>query len=162
MDNSRLIFGGILVCILLGIYVYLIAVALRVVLGSIPPGSFTPEMASTLTLIGGLVSALVIAELAVTTPGEPPGARILGAHPTAGAKRVVLWVVMLYLGVWTITGLAAFVWGFLRNQGLVGALTDLGQSWIGVAIAAGYSYFGIKPGQPTKQGGGEAKLAQVD
>lgn len=157
-DNSRLIFGGILVCILLGIYVYLITVALRVVLGTIPPDSFTPTMASTLSLIGGLVSALVIAELAVTTPGQPPGARILGPDPTIGAKRVVLGVVVLYLAVWTMTGLAAFIWAFLKNQGVVATLTDLGQSWIGVAIAAGYSYFGIKPGQgggsPASQGGG--------
>jgi len=147
MDISKLVFGGVLVIILLGIYVYLVAVALMVVMGSVPRESFTPEMASTLSLIGGLVSALVIAELAVTTPGEPPGARILGERPTEGARNVVVWVVTLYLVVWTVTGLAAFIWGFLRHQGVLAALTDMGQSWIGVAIAAGYSYFGIKPGQ---------------
>src|SRR6266852_3000788 len=146
MDNSKLTFGGVLVTILLGIYVYLVYVALSVVLGRFSRESFTPEMASTLSLISGLVSALVIAELAVTTPGEFPGARILGAKPTAGARHVVEWVVILYLAVWTVTGLAAFIWGFLRHQAVLSALTDMGQSWIGVAIAAGYSYFGIKPG----------------
>jgi hypothetical protein len=147
MDNSKLIFGGILVTILLGIYVYLVAVAMSVVLGRIPLASFTVQMASTLSLIGGLISALVIAELAVTTPGELPGARILGPNPTPGARNVVVLVVVLYLTVWTLTGLAAFIWGFLRHNGVLPALTDMGQSWIGVAIAAGYSYFGIKPSQ---------------
>ena len=156
MNNSKLIFGGLLVTILLGIYVYLVDVALNVVLGRNPADSFTPQMASTLSLIGGLVSALVIAELAVTTPGELPGARVLGPNPTPGAKRVVVWVVILYLGAWTLTGLTAFIWGFLRNNTTVAAFTDMGQSWIGVAIAAGYSYFGIKPGQggPPERGEG--------
>jgi hypothetical protein len=44
-----------------------------------------------------------------------------------------------------LAGLAAFWVGYLRHQGALPALTDLGQSWLGVAIAAGYSYFGIKP-----------------
>jgi hypothetical protein len=40
-------------------------------------GSFTEGFAATMTTVGGLVSALVIAELAVTNPGEAPVARAL-------------------------------------------------------------------------------------
>src|SRR2546425_5349462 len=147
-DNTKLLFGGVLVTILLVIYAYLVSIAVLVVTGRIPFDSFTPQMASTMSLIHGLVAALVVAELAITAPGEPPGSRIIAANPTPGAKRIVKPVILAYLIIWTVAGLAAFFWGFLRHAGTLSALTDLGQSWIGVAIAAGYAYFGI---QPTKE-----------
>jgi hypothetical protein len=149
-DNTKLLFGGVLVTILLLIYAYLVSIAILVVTGRIPFDSFTPQMASTMSLIHGLVAALVVAELAITAPGEPPGTRILAANPTPGAKRIVKPVILAYLTIWTAAGLAGFFWGFLRHAGTLSALTDLGQSWIGIAIAAGYAYFGI---QPSKSGG---------
>lgn len=152
MNSAKMIFGGILVTILLGIYVYLVLMAVLVVKGALARESFTAEMASSLSLIGGLVSALVIAELAVTNPGETPGTRILGAEkPAAATNRVFVTAVFLYLTVWTLAGLVAFILGYLQHQGELTALTDMGQGWIGVAIAAGYSYFGIKPAEKKDQ-----------
>lgn len=52
---------------------------------------------------------------------------------------------MLYLLIWVITGLAAFVVGSMQHDRVLQPLTDLGQSWLGLAVAAGYAYFGIKP-----------------
>lgn len=144
-----------MVTILLGIYAYLVWIAVRVVTGWVPFESFTPQMASTMSLIHGLVAALVVAELAITAPGEPPGSRIIAANPTPGAKRIVKPVILAYLFIWTGAGFAAFFWGFLRHSGTLSALTDLGQSWIGIAIAAGYAYFGIQPGK----GGGEMRAS---
>jgi hypothetical protein len=154
-DNTKLLFGGFLVTILLLIYAYLVSIAVLVVTGRISFDNFTPQMASTMSLIHGLVAALVVAELAITAPGEPPGTRILAANPTPGAKRIVKPVIIAYLAIWTAAGLAAFFWGFLRHAGTLSALTDLGQSWIGIAIAAGYAYFGI---QASKSGGPTNKV----
>jgi hypothetical protein len=35
--------------------------------------------------------------------------------------------------------------GTLNHPGQVQPLTDLGQAWLGLAAAAAYSYFGVKP-----------------
>jgi hypothetical protein len=78
LADAKAMLIGLLVTILLVIYGYLVVMAVLVVTGRLPLTSFTAEMASTLSLIGGLVAALVIAELAITKPGEPPGTRILG------------------------------------------------------------------------------------
>jgi hypothetical protein len=51
---------------------------------------------------------------------------------------------MTYCGVWLLCGLAAFVVG-LRHPKEVEALTSLGKAWLGLAVASGYAYFGIRP-----------------
>ena len=145
--STRILIGGLLACILLGLYVYLAWVAMSAV-GCTPQpacltAGFTDRMASALALIAGLVSALVITELAVTRPGEAPMARSLDAGASPTTSSAVKVVTFIYLGVWALTGLAALVIS-LQNSELQ-ALTDLGQSWLGLAVAAGYSYFGINP-----------------
>jgi hypothetical protein len=140
-----------IVIILLGLYTYAAWFGIAVVNCVTHPGcdtlmrdSFTVGMAGTLSLIGGLVSALVIAELAITTPGKPLLAR---AHQ--GSSALSSWVLRgltsLYLLVWAFTGVAAFVVGTMKHPGVLQPLTDLGQAWLGLAVAAGYAYFGIKP-----------------
>jgi len=52
---------------------------------------------------------------------------------------------MIYLVVWVIAGVAAYVVGTMWYPGKLQPLTDLGQSWFGLAVAAAYSYFGISP-----------------
>ena len=138
---------------LLAIYVCLVAYGIFVVecMGdetckNLTAEDFTDRMASSLALIGGLVSALVIAELSITKSGEAPAARLLS--PEIALKRKVLMQIItgLYLIFWFIAGLAAFIWGYLivdpGNE--LPALSDLGQAWLGVAVGAGYAYFGIK------------------
>ncbi len=102
-------------------------------------------MTSALSLIGGLVSALVIAELAITEPGKAPVARVLDSDASVSAARFVKIVTGIYLLVWVVAGLTAFVVGYLQHPGVLQPLTDLGQSWLGLAVAAGYAYFGIQP-----------------
>lgn len=145
MSSTKVIFGGILALILLGIYAYLVTMALLVVFARVAPNQFTAQMASSLSLIGGLVSALVIAELAVTPPGQTPGMSRLDSEVSIRARTFFAIVVLLYLAVWTSAGVMAFIFGYLQHHGTLTSLTDMGQSWIGIAIAAGYSYFGIKP-----------------
>lgn len=139
--SYRMIFAGIIACILIGIYVYLVVFAVSVVNTS--PGDFNEKMTDALTLIGGLVSALVIAELAVTKPGEMPLQR---THlENKGQINVFIKIVSMgYIIVWILTGLTAFLVSLNNPTGLQ-PLTDLGQTWLGLAVAAGYAYFGITP-----------------
>ena len=58
--------------------------------------------------------------------------------------RVVKVVSVLYLLVWMGAGLWAFVVG-LQHPKELPALTNLGQSWLGLAVAAAYAYFGLRP-----------------
>jgi hypothetical protein len=145
--STKMVFGGVIACILLGLYAYLVWSAISVVSCTPQPAclaDFTKPMASALALIGGLVSALVIAELAITKPGEPPVARALGPDTPALGRSIFKIVTYVYLAVWTLAGLSAFVVG-LRNPDVLQPLTALGQSWFGLAVAAGYAYFGLSP-----------------
>ena len=150
--SAKTIFGTVIAIILLGLYVYLVISAITTVSCTPQPDcltGFNDPMGSAMSLIGGLVSALVIAELAVTVPGEIPVARSLGIQPSAMAApnrsgKVVMWVTTIYLAVWILTGLAAFVVG-LRAPNVLPNLTDVGQSWLGLAVAAAYAYFELKP-----------------
>lgn len=143
--STKAIFGSVIAVILLGLYVYLIWVASGDV-GCTPPGctpKFTEKMSSALSLIAGLVGALVIAELAITEPGEAPMARVFAQDPTILVKRILKVVTTIYIGTWILAGLGALLVS-LRNVAQPTALTNLGESWFGLAIAASYSYFGLQ------------------
>jgi hypothetical protein len=144
--STKAVFGGAIACLLLVIYVWLVSVAISV-LGCEPAGcqeaGFNQKMAAALALIGGLVSALVIAELAITKPGQPLLARAFVANPGARAALALKIVTFTYLGVWILAGLAAFLFS-LQYENAHQPLVDLGQSWLGLAVAGAYAYFGIK------------------
>lgn len=145
--SPKMIFGTVIALILLGLYSYLVWTAIAIV-GCAPQPAclkdFNDQMGSSMALIGGLVSALVIAELAITKPGDTPMARTLGTQVSARAETYVRWTTIAYLGIWVVTGLSAFVVAF-RHPSVLQQLTDIGQAWFGLAIAATYSYFGIQP-----------------
>jgi hypothetical protein len=101
-------------------------------------------MVQTLNVIAGLVSALVIAELAVTQPGEAPMARVLADGASQPSKTILKTVTIAYVLVWLIAGLVAFMKGIYYPKALP-ALTSVGQAWLGLAVASAYAYFGIKP-----------------
>ena len=141
--STKQVFGGVVVLILLGLYVYLVWGAIAVANGcgakADCSGNINEMTSSAMALIGGLVSALVIAVLALTKPGETPSASIgfdSGTHPRA--DLVITIITITYLVVWLSTGLAAFVVG-LKNPTAVKQLTTLGQGWLGLAVAAGYA-----------------------
>lgn len=105
---------------------------------------FSSKMANSLTLIGGLVSALVIAELAVTEPGKLPLARMI--KDDERIKKIVATVIAgLYITAWVGFGLYAYLHDYLFIESdVLPAIADLGQGWLGIAVGAGYAYFGIK------------------
>jgi hypothetical protein len=144
-------FGGAIAVILLGIYLHLIRVAYQVVACVTTTGCtkyvatfFNDGMAQALSVVGGLVSALVIAELAATKPGEAPAARALADDATDRSKFILKVVTTVYVLAWMLAGLTAFFVGLYHPKELP-PLTTLGQAWLGLAVASAYAYFGIKP-----------------
>ena len=145
----RALFGGVIAVVLLGIYVRLVAIGYLVVQCVSRPGctqrtaeQFNDNMAQALTVIGGLVSALVIAELAITNPGDAPAARVLADDATSRSKTILKFVTAAYVLVWLLTGLAAYLVG-LEHPDALPPFTSVGQSWLGLAVASAYAYFGL-------------------
>jgi len=146
------IIKGVVASVLLVLYAYSVVYALRVVDCVTTPGcttyplsSFTDGMVTVLTLVGNLVSALVVAELAATKRGENPATRDLDANASKRVRGLVTVLTALYLLVWLVAGLSAVVVGFMQHPGVLQPLTDLAQAWLGLAISTVIAYFGINP-----------------
>ena len=97
-----------------------------------------------LNVVGGLVSALVVAELAITQPGELPSAQLLKRPATKSAKKVMTIVSMGFIIVWLIGGTASLVMFVLYPNAIPSALSEFAKAWLGLAIASTYSYLGIR------------------
>jgi hypothetical protein len=149
------VFGGAIAFILLLIYAGTLGymtyhVALAGAQGDFAPVVFPQGVVAVFTTIGGLVSALVIAKLAITTPGENP----------AIVQQENLWVAgisLAYLMVWLLSGLAALVIGVIMYPGINQTVSDLGTTWLGIAVASGYAYFSL---DPLKQGAATKALTR--
>ena len=148
MTNVKLWFGAIIVIILLVLYVYTLWWAIELAVTGPNPVEKLPEGVSrTMATVGGLVSALVIAQLAVTDPKEPfkwP------AIPSTGFwGKISDWIVpvtkVVYVLFWIVLGFAAFVVGELWHPDKVVPLTTFAQAWLGLAVAAAYAFFGLEP-----------------
>jgi hypothetical protein len=148
MTNVKLWFGAIVVIILLVLYVYTLAWAIDLAITGTKPVEKLPDGVSrTMATVGGLVSALVIAQLAVTDPEKPFKWPII---PSRGFWGTISdWIVpvtkVFYVLVWTVLGFAAFVVGELWHPDKVAPLTTFAQAWLGLAVAAGYAFFGLDP-----------------
>lgn len=159
----KLLFGGLISVILLGIYVHLVRLGMKVVdcvstAGCTRYGAdfYNDGMAQALSVIGGLVSALVIAELAVTAPGRAPVTRVLADDASNWAVRTTAFVAAFYVLVWMGAGLAAFMVGLYHPRTLP-ALTTHGQAWLGLAVSAAYAYFGLTPNGDNSRGQPDGK-----
>lgn len=149
----KAVFSAVVTIVLLVIYVYLVVHGIQVArclsdnaCTELTKADFNDRMASSLALISGLVAALVIAELSITKPGQAPAARLVDPAISERRKGLMQIVTGLYLMVWLIAGLLAFLFGYLMAEpGVLPSLADLGQGWLGIAVGAGYAYFGIKP-----------------
>jgi hypothetical protein len=153
MNRNKLIFGGLIAVILLGLYVYATVIAILAAPCAGQPGcpTLNEGTVTILNLVGGLVSALVIAELAVTPAGEAPGERLLeadahGKRAPSTALTVVKVVATVYILVWLLCGLASLIVGYLKYPNNVPELTATGKAWLGLAISSAYAYLGVKQG----------------
>ncbi len=143
MKNFRFVFGGIIAVVLLGLYAFTNLILINNVVN---PGRevVNDGIVFVHTTVGGLISALVIAELAITKPGDPPGSRALDTQASERFKSNVARLTAAYLMVWLILGMSALIVGVMLYPGVSDTLSDTGTTWLGLAIAAGYSYFGIQ------------------
>jgi hypothetical protein len=135
----KAVIGGGIALVLLGLYGYSVLEAIRIAMSE--GLELKSGFVNTMNTVGGLVSALVISELAITRPGAMPAARIAGGDGTTSGWAQ--WVVLSYIAAWALLGLAAYVYGVMLHEGVVPALTDFGAAWLGLAVASGYAYFGL-------------------
>jgi len=153
--NPRQLFGGLLSVVLLLLFLFLLWEAFKVANAVIACGDvsscidlargyFGSPMEAGLNTIGGLVSAIVIAELAITKPSEVPAARLFAPPGTPASGFGPKTAALAYLSVWVLTGLAAYVWASLLHPAVLKPLTAYGNAWFGVAVASGYAYFGVQ------------------
>ena len=146
----KAIAGGVVALVLLVFYFLLVRSAIQVVdcistagCTELTAASFNNVKSQAMSVLGGLVSALIISELAVTKPGETPGSRVLTAQ-SGKAKNILRWTTWLYIAVWLFTGAWAF-WTGLDHPDALPALTSVGQAWLGLSVASAYAYFGLSP-----------------
>jgi hypothetical protein len=145
-------FGGTLAFILLALYAFSVVYMIYEVIGwgrTVPAPDKVLEFSSGLvfvvTTIGGLVSALVVAKLAITNPGDSPSIRNINTRAGEAQSKSDPWLAALYLAVWLFVGLGALVVGVMIYPDVNQSLHDIGTTWLGLGVASGYAYFGITP-----------------
>jgi hypothetical protein len=128
--------------VLLGLYAHAVATLLQA-----PQATPAEPVITILNLVGGLVSALVVATLAVTPPSANPASVFAGVSGSRPGKAASV-VMGGYLLVWVGCGVALLV-RWMQVPDATPILSAAAKSWLGLAIAAAYSYLGVKPA-PTR------------
>ncbi len=141
-NNFIIVFGGIIAYILLILYASLVVYMIW------EDGTFKAEdekgITFIVTTIGGLVSALVISQLALAKPGEALGANHLINLYEGKQKKTIEALAKAYLVVWMAIGLAALYWGSIKpSDNLI--LSGIGTAWIGLADSSAFAYLGVDP-----------------
>lgn len=149
-DQFGKIFGAIIAYILLLLYagsVFYMIAELMDCAGdsSCEEKAFTEGMIHVVTIIGGLVSALVVSKLTITTPGDNPALIESSTNQSDRMRKASIYLAIAYLAVWVFTGLAALVVGVMLHPGINSTVSDIGTTWLGLAVASGYAYFGLNP-----------------
>lgn len=156
-NKVQVIFGSIIAVVLLLLYSSILIFMIIQIVGCETASEYCGEaitkgMVYVVTMIGGLISALVIAQLAITPTGEMPFMRQFAnnsnitpeSQPPIG-KTGITRLIIIYLSVWVLLGLAALVVGVIIYPDRSETISAIGNTWLGLAVAAGYSYFGIQP-----------------
>jgi len=144
------VFGSVLAVALLLLYAISAWAMILTMMSACPGAECNSDLADNygegfryvLTTVGGLVSALVIARLSISAPGKMPSFQAL-ENVSQRVKTASNTVAALYLLVWAATGLAALVVGVMLYPEIIPTVSDLGTVWLGLAVAAGYAYFGL-------------------
>jgi hypothetical protein len=147
-----IIFGGAIAFILLSLYAVTVGYMIQEIVSCTDPSckkEFSEGMIYVVTTVGGLVSALVISKLAITKPGENPAIISMTESADGSGEKTVnkpaTIMAFLYLMVWILTGFAALIIGVMVYPDANSTISDIGTTWLGLAVAAGYTYFGISP-----------------
>ncbi|HEY64184.1 MAG TPA: hypothetical protein G4O02_06390 [Caldilineae bacterium] len=148
------VFGAILSLAVLVIYAVLLGAGIYNAFVN-PDVTYTDNSLQAANLVTGLVGSVVAVGLALKSPPEDrDGDGRLRRNVTALSRmvapqrasvtvqEVVGWA---YLIVWLIIGLAAFLVAVTRTQ-VPELVFNTGWTWLGTAVVAAYSFFGIEQG----------------
>lgn len=148
-NRTLSLFGSLLALILLVLYTLIVGYMISKVMthgsSDTPFTGFKYGLIYIVTTVGGLISALVIGKLAITDPTEVP---VMMKMNVAGQPEMDRWATILsyvYLGTWVLVGLSCLVVGVIFYPDTSRTVSDIGTTWFGLAIAASYSFFGIRP-----------------
>ena len=136
---------GVIACLLLLIYLLTLGNIILSVFNWDPEkGNYISNVNAVwvVNLLGGIVSGVVIGNLAVSNPGETPLAQVQTITIAYG-KRLMQIVVWTYIGVWLLIGTGAFYVGVIKCPDVFETLTEIGKSWLGILVGALYAWFGI-------------------
>jgi len=143
--KSSEIFKGLLAIILLIIYFLTLGYVILEAMKwdpSGPPMVISSNILWTIHVIGGLVAAVIIANLAVSKPGEVPLSQLENMSETYG-RNFMAAVIWIYMIIWLIIGLAAFLVGVIFRPEVCETLNELGKTWLGILLGSAYAWFGI-------------------
>ncbi|MEN8202739.1 MAG: hypothetical protein ABFS28_09105 [Bacteroidota bacterium] len=143
--KSAEIFRGLLAIILLIIYFVTLGYVILETMKwdpSDPPLIISSNILWTINIIGGLVAAVIIANLAVSKPGEAPLSQLENMSEAYGRNFMVA-VIWIYVIIWLIVGLAAFLTGVIFRPEACEPLNELGKTWLGILLGSAYAWFGI-------------------
>jgi hypothetical protein len=147
-SSTRLIVGAIIAALFLGLFGYVLIRAILFAQG-IAPDQPSDDAYYIMNIVGGLVSAVVVAELAITATSEAPSGRLFAPRTALAADAIPApgprLLAIVYVFVWLALGVAALVFGLMEYEVRVPPLIEFAKTWLGFAIAAAYAYFGLQP-----------------
>lgn len=143
-QKNRELVLGIIACFLLVLYSVAISqIIISVIREPVPGNQVNENITWIINLIGGIVTGVVIGNLALSPPGETPVSPVRNMSEAYG-KNLMKTIVWIYIIVWLFTGLSAFYIGVMKYPGVSGTLTETGKAWLGILVGAAYAWFGIK------------------
>lgn len=145
-SREKEIILGIIAVVLLLIYVFTLGRLIVSVYGWDPQaGDFTVNQNTlwVVNLIGGLVSAVVVGNLALAGTGGTPDSQVREMMKAygAGLMKGMVWA---YIIMWLLIGAASFYVGVIRCPDVFEPLNGMGKTWLGILVGALYAWFGIK------------------
>jgi len=145
-SKGREIAMCVIACLLLLFYVLTLgSIILSVVNYDPKNGTFISNLNTiwVVNLIGGIVSAVVVGNLAVSEPGATPLSQVQAMKDAYG-ERIMQFVVWTYIVIWLLIGASAFYVGVYKRPDVYAPLTEIGKSWLGILVGALYAWFGIQ------------------
>lgn len=144
--KSKEILLGIIACMLLIIWLITLGSLIIAVLKWDPvSGSYVPGINAVwvINLLGGLVSGVVIGNLALADSGFTPLSQVKVLAQDYG-RKIMQAIVWIYIIVWLLAGFSSFYVGVIRCPDVSVTLNETGKSWLGILVGAAYAWFGIK------------------
>jgi len=147
------ILNGVFAIILLLIYFFTMGYMIIEVFGWEPANGelvFNNNIIWVANVVGGLVAGVIIANLALSKPGETPVSQVTEISKEYG-RRLLKAVIWIYIAVWLLIGTGAFIVGVILHPEVNDTLNEIGKYWLGILLGSAYAWFGIKLNQPIPQ-----------